>query len=139
MLELTTRVQKLLRTESASKDRRSRVLDEVAILQSDAPQSVESASEDLNFDPTTLQHISLRKELDRRIAARKNYAELAELTRQLRGMLDQEKQSPQTPRNRAFVNAADGVVGFLEQIFQDAHSPDTASDFAHRKTRRKSS
>jgi DNA-binding response OmpR family regulator len=123
MLELTTRIERLLCRVSTSKSRNSHVPQEISTPQSDAPRSVGTAEEDLVCDPASLQDKELWEEIDRRIDEYKDYSRLADLTRQLRGMLDQEKLSPHTDRNSAFLNAADGVIGFLEEIFHEVRSP----------------
>jgi DNA-binding response OmpR family regulator len=123
MLDLTTRIERLLSLESASKNRRGRAPREQSELTSDAPRLLETAGADVISDPSSLQYRKLRKELDRRIAARKDRALLVELSRQLREMVDEEKHDRQTNRNNVFLNAADGVVGFLEEILHEARSP----------------
>jgi DNA-binding response OmpR family regulator len=123
MLDLTTRVERLLSLESASENGRGRLPQGQSALTSDPLRLVETAGEDLISDPASLQYRKLRKELDRRIAARKDRALLKELTRQLREKVDEEKDGPQTNRNNVFLNVADGVVGFLEEILHEAHSP----------------
>ena len=123
MLDLTTRVERLLSPELASKNQSGRVPQGQSAVTSDAPRSVETTGEDLISDPASLQYRKLRKELDRRIAMRKDRAQLVELARQLRGMVDEEKHGPQTNRNNVFLNAADGVVGFLEEILHEVRSP----------------
>jgi len=123
MLDLTTRIERLLSLQLAPKNRRGRVPQGQSGLTSDAPRLLETDGADLTSDPASLQYRKLRKELDRRIAARKDRALLVELSRQLREMVDEEKHGPRTNRNNVFLNAADGVVGFLEEMLHEARSP----------------
>jgi DNA-binding response OmpR family regulator len=112
MLELDARVEALLRRTPAG----------------EATQLAEYSGAALAADPdspvyhSTFRNSDLRAELHKRVTAQKD-SPLVDVIPQLRKMLDEEQHNPQTPRNTSLLSVAEGVIQFLEEIFEDVRSP----------------
>jgi DNA-binding response OmpR family regulator len=114
MLELIARVELLLRRMPTSKSN-TRNADSQGKIPTEHSKVFKSA--------TVAQDRNLREELDRRLANHKDSPQLAEVVPQLRKMLDEEQQSPRTPGDLRFLSVAEGVIEFLEEIFDGIRLP----------------
>jgi DNA-binding response OmpR family regulator len=65
----------------------------------------------------------LREEFGRELSTHKNSRRLAEIVPRLRNMLNEEHICQPTRQDRGFLNVADGIVAFLEDIIEGIWSP----------------
>jgi len=61
----------------------------------------------------------------KQIAGRKDFSRLVEIIPRLRNLLAREMRSPQTPRNASWLGVAEGIIEFLEEVFE-GHEPRSA-------------
>ena len=125
MLELVARVEVLLRRVPASKSNTQNAHSQrkIPTEHSEVFKSATTVAQGSPIYPITSQDRNLREELDRRLGSHKDSPQLAEVVPQLRKMLDEEHLSPQTPRELGFLSVAEGVIEFLEEIFDGIRSP----------------
>jgi len=123
MREFSARVEALLRRAPITRHRPLRRIQPQAM--STPPSAVSAAkpaSQCLIPSPNAPGDLNLRQEFERQIAARIGASEMSKVIPQLRKMLNEEKQSPQTPRDSAFLSVTEGIVGFLGDIFDRLRS-----------------
>jgi CheY-like chemotaxis protein len=119
MLELNARVEALLRRAGSgrSSPRGTNPLQETSTQKSEG-SPVQATSQGPIRPPTFPQDRKLREEFKGRIGDQKDFSRLAEAIPRLRELLAQEVHSPQTPRNAAWLGVAEGIVEFLEEVFE---------------------
>jgi len=123
MLELNARVEALLRRTPRGRSSTPCITHPPRTsLQSEAPTATLPISQDSPVLPLTSGDTNLRGGLQKHVNARKDSL-LIEVVPQLRKVLDQEQHNPQTLRNSAFLGVAEGVIQFLEEIFEDVRRP----------------
>jgi CheY-like chemotaxis protein len=114
MLELNARVRALLRR---SKSGTRKDLPQPFSMQAAEEQPPKVASQGLVRSPMTSGDGKLEDEVEQ-IAAQKDFSRLAKVIPRLRNRLAQEMQSPQTPGNAGWLGVAEGIIEFLEEVFQ---------------------
>jgi hypothetical protein len=60
----------------------------------------------------------LQEEVKKRMVGQKDFARLAEVIPRLRQLLAEEVRSPLTPRSATWLRVAEGIIKFLEEVFQ---------------------
>ena len=73
-------------------------------------------------DPVASADGKLPEEFYRHFGA-KDAQRLGEVLPEMRKMLEKERETPQTSENTALLNAAQGIIEFLEEIFERIRSP----------------
>jgi CheY-like chemotaxis protein len=124
MMELSTRVEALLRrtTVSRSSPQRDASLPTISIGRSGALYSEAVDGQDFNRPRNAARKQDPMEELADRLVASGKSSPLIETVPRLRTMLNEERESPQKPCNSSLLHVAEGVIEFLEEILEDARS-----------------
>jgi CheY-like chemotaxis protein len=124
MMELSARVEALLRrtTVSRSSPQWDASLPTISMGHSGALYSDAVDGQDLNRSRNGARKQDPMEELAVRLVASGKSSQLIEMVPRLRTMLDEERESPQTPSNASWLHVAEGVIEFLEEILEDARS-----------------
>jgi DNA-binding response OmpR family regulator len=123
MLELNARIESLLRRTGSgrSNDRNA------SPFQRTSSKISEGSRVTVPGQVPTLPPASgerrLREKIESTTGAQKDFSRVAEVIPRLRQMLSEEVGRPQTPRNTAWLGVAEGIVEFLEEVFQGQDTP----------------
>jgi CheY-like chemotaxis protein len=124
MRDLSARVEALLRRKPISRPRTLRM---PAPQVKPTPQSTlltaKAASECLMPSPVAPGDRKMWEEFEPTVGARIESSKVSEAIPVLRKMLAEEQQNPLTRRDRGLLSVTEGIVGFLEDIFEGFRSP----------------
>jgi DNA-binding response OmpR family regulator len=124
MKELSARVEALLRRTSAGglNSQKDASLPTNSRRRSAALESGAVGGQSLSQPPKAMRERHLREARGDRFVASGNSSQFVEIVPRLRTMLNEERQSPQTPCSATLLHVAEDVIEFLEEILEDARS-----------------
>jgi DNA-binding response OmpR family regulator len=122
MLELSARIEALLRRRPVGQSAAQWVQP------SQKPSEPSEASSSATSGgqrrlPISPRDRKLLEQFERQLEAHTESARLAQVIPSLRIALEEEWQTPQTPRNKSFLSAAEGIIEFLEAMFDGIRPP----------------
>lgn len=120
MLELNVRVEALLRRSRAS----SRRTDLSQPISTQAAEGLPPKVANQGLVPTPMMSAgsTLQEEIKKQIGCQSDFSRLAEVIPRLRQLLANKVQRPQTPQDASWLGVAEGIIRFLEELFQSRES-----------------